>query len=303
MTKQPKLACIALAAALLAAPLSCLAWGDEGHQVVGALAYKRLTPKAKKAVDALLAQDKDTLTQPDFVSRTTWADKYRDSDRNTTKQRYLATRQWHFVDIEIDGGTLNDACFGRAGLAAGTPASQGPADACVVDKIEQFSKELADPAMPAAEKGLALKFLMHFVGDIHQPLHTADHHDSGGNQVAVEAAPSTSPSNLHAYWDTHLVQKLGSTVPVAAANVGKLITPANVTKWSSGTVEDWANESSAQAKGTAYNFSGEKTFVDDHGGTGELLDAAYEARALPVAKEALAKAAVRLANLLNDAFK
>jgi hypothetical protein len=301
MTKQHRLACIALAAALLAAPLTCLAWGDEGHQVVGTLAYKRLTPKAKKAVDALLAQDKDTLTKPDFVSRTTWADKYRDSDRNTTKQRYLATRQWHFVDIEIDGGTLKAACPDQA--AAGSPASQGPAEACVVDKIEQFSKELSDPATPAAEKQLALKFIMHFVGDVHQPLHAADHQDSGGNKVAVEAVPSTSQSNLHSYWDTRLVQKLGSSVPLAAANVRKLITPANVAKWSSGTVEDWANESSAQARDTAYNFSGEKTFVDDHGGTGELLDAPYEARALPVAKEALAKAAVRLAKLLNDAFK
>jgi hypothetical protein len=99
------------------------------------------------------------------------------------------------------------------------------------------------------------------------------------------------------------VQRLGSTVPLAAANVGKLITAKNAVLWSTGSIEDWANESFAQAKATAYNFSGEKTFVDDHGGTGEVLDASYEARALPVAREALAKASVRLADLLNEVFK
>ncbi|MCY4755069.1 S1/P1 nuclease [Pelomonas aquatica] len=303
MDLRPHLASSLLTATALAAPAPSFAWGDEGHEIVGTLAYQRLTPKAKKAVDALLAQDKDALTQPDFVSRATWADKYRDSDRNTTQVRYRATHQWHFVDIEIDGGTLDQACFGRPPLPAGTPASQGPADACVVDKLEQFRQELADPATPTAEKTLALKFIMHFVGDVHQPLHASDHHDKGGNAVAVEVAPSTRQGNLHAYWDTQLVQKLGTSVPTAAAAVAKLITAQNVALWSAGSIEDWAGESNAKAKAIAYNFSGEKTFVDDHGGVGEVLDAQYAARALPVAKEALAKAGVRLANLLNEAFK
>ncbi|MDE2369252.1 MAG: hypothetical protein KGN16_09780 [Burkholderiales bacterium] len=296
---------IALATALAAAavPGAALAWGDEGHEVIGTLAYKRLTPKARKAVDALLARDNDALTKPDFTSRTTWADKYRDSDRSSTQLRYLATRQWHFVDVEIDGGSLDAACFGRPALPDGTAASAGPAEACVVDKLVQFKQELADPATPAAEKTLALKFIMHFVGDIHQPLHASDHQDRGGNAVAVEVPPSTRQSNLHAYWDTYLVQRLGTTVAAAAANVRQVITKSKVQAWSGGTIDDWAGESFAQAKATAYDFQGEKTFVDDHGGTGELLDANYEARALPVARQALAKAAVRLANLLNEVFR
>ncbi len=292
-----------LAALALALPCTGFAWGDQGHEVVASLAYKRLTPKARKAVDALLAQDKDKLTAPDFVSRATWADKFRDSDRNTPqKTHYNATHKWHFIDIEIDGGDLATACDGRPPLPAGTAASDGPANACVADKLAQFRDELAAPATPAAERTLALKFILHFVGDIHQPLHAADHHDSGGNSVSVEIAPTNKQSNLHSYWDSQLVQKLGSTVPTAAANVAKLITPAHVALWSTGSIDDWATESSASAKQVAYNFSGEKTFVDDHGGQGELLDAAYETRALPVAREALAKAAVRLANLLNTAF-
>ncbi|MGH7783820.1 MAG: S1/P1 nuclease, partial [Candidatus Binatia bacterium] len=74
----------ALISILLVAP-PLFAWGDAGHEIVGVIAYARLTPAVKKKVDALLAADGDDLTAADFVSRTTWADKFRDSDRSTTK--------------------------------------------------------------------------------------------------------------------------------------------------------------------------------------------------------------------------
>ena len=101
----------------------------------------------------------------------------------------------------------------------------------------------------------------------------------------------------------HLVQRIAATPANAAATVAKLITTKNVALWSTGSIDDWANESFTRAKDTAYNFGGEQTFIDDHGGVGEILDATYEARALPVVKLALAKASVRLANLLNAALK
>src|SRR5205823_13189605 len=87
-----------------------LAWGDEGHEIVGVIAYAQLTPAVRRKVDALLAADKDQLTPADFPSRTTWADKWRDSDRNSTKVRYTATHNWHFVDIEIDKPDFDAAC-------------------------------------------------------------------------------------------------------------------------------------------------------------------------------------------------
>jgi hypothetical protein len=67
-----------------------------------------------------------------------WADKYRDSDRNGSRERYDRTRQWHFVDIELDKPNLDRACFGHPGLPSGVLASRGPAGACIVDKIDQF---------------------------------------------------------------------------------------------------------------------------------------------------------------------
>ena len=174
------------------------AWGDQGHQIVALVARHYLTPSARHAVDALLAADRDTLTAPDMASRATWADRYRDSDRGTTRVRYEHTREWHFVNTELDDGDIDAACHGHRPLPAGTAASAGPADDCVVDKIVQFERELADPATPHAEKLLALKFLLHFIGDAHQPLHAADHHDSGGNLVPVVPQGTHDATNLHA---------------------------------------------------------------------------------------------------------
>jgi hypothetical protein len=95
------------------------------------------------------------------------------------------------------------------GLAPGMPASSGPPNACVVDKIEQFAAELANPATNPGEKLLALKFLINFVGDMHQPLHAADDHDQGGNQVQV-SAPGFPPGKLHHYWDTEFITRMSS---------------------------------------------------------------------------------------------
>lgn len=287
---------------LLASTAAC-AWGDLGHQVIGTLAYARLTPEARQAVDALLAQDADTLTAPDFASRSTWADKYRDSLPSAPKRRYLATREWHYADIQIDGGSLDEACHGRPALPPGTLASAGPAQACVVDKLLQFSRELSDPATPAAERILALKFVMHFVGDLHQPLHAADHHDHGGNAITVRPAAAQTRIDLHRYWDSYLVRRVGTTLAKASTQVDKHITPARATAWAQGTVDDWALESHALARAAAYDLAGQQPLDEPADGTGRVLDEAYEARGRAAVREALGKAAVRLAHLLNGLLR
>ena len=127
----------------------------------------------------VLAVDADTLTALDIASRATWADKFRDSDRHTSRQRYRLTREWHFVDIELDEPTSTAACFGHP--AATVPASEGPAKSCVVDRIAAFATELHDLPPASPERAIAFKFVLHLVGDVHQPLHAADHNDAGGN--------------------------------------------------------------------------------------------------------------------------
>jgi len=130
----------------------------------------------------MLTADPDTLTAHDIASGVTWADRDRDSDRGGSRQRYEQTRQWHFVNIELDGPNLDRACFGHPRLPAAVPASSGPAKACLVDKIEQFTAELSNSATAPGERLLALEFLLHLVGDVHQPLHAVDDHDAGGNR-------------------------------------------------------------------------------------------------------------------------
>ena len=84
-----------------------------------------------------------------------------------------------------------------------TLASNGPAEACAVDKVEQFQAELAAAKTDAEERLFALKFLLHFVGDLHQPLHSSDHHDRGGNsvKVIVDDFPHNARDELHGFWD------------------------------------------------------------------------------------------------------
>ncbi len=164
--KEPLFPCILLVAAA-AVSHPALAWGDGGHEIIALVAEHYLDPAARAKVATLLAMDTDTLTDHDIASEATWADKYRDSDRYTTKIRHQATRLWHFVDIELDEPNLASACFGHPPLPSGIPASKGPPRACVVDKVDQFAAELANPSTAASERLLALKFLLHFVGDLH----------------------------------------------------------------------------------------------------------------------------------------
>jgi len=282
---------------------SLFAWGDLGHRIVGIIAYSRLKPSVKNKVDALLAADKDELTAPDFVSRTTWADKYRESDRQTTKIRYEATRRWHFVDIDITTGDIDAACEHHPKLPRGTLASAGPANNCTIDKIEQFILELRNPFMIKAEKILALKFLLHLIGDLHHPLHAADNKDRGGNDVPVlfdDAKPATS---LHLYWDTQLVEKLGSDPRSVGARLNQNIGTGTAEAWSKGTSTAWAKESFRVAKSIAYNFTGLQEFVDNRGAKGVRLDAAYENSALLAARRQLSKGGVRLAAVLNNTIR
>ena len=302
---NPFLRCSLLASVsiILLLPTFLFAWGDEGHEIVGVIAYARLTPPVRSKVDALLAADRDDLTAMDFVSRTTWADKFRDSDRSTTKVRYAATRNWHFVDIEIASGNVESACGGHPKLAPGTPVSAGPANACLIDKIDQFIIELRNTSTAKSEKILALKFLLHLIGDLHQPLHAADNKDRGGNDVPVVYDGRTIPDNLHSYWDNRLVQYLGNDPRLAGVSLNKQITQAKAVEWSKGTPTAWAKGSFGQAKNVVYNFAGQPKFIDEHGAKSVRLDTAYDNRALAVVREQIAKAGVRLAAVLNEGLK
>jgi hypothetical protein len=281
------LTAVALAAVL--SPTPGYAWGNEGHQIIAAIARDQLTAKAKAWVDAILAQDTDTLTAPDMISRATWADRWRDSGHRDTAS-------WHFVDQELQKPDLQSACFNFPNPS--DPRSAGPAQDCVVDKINEFQAELSDPATPQAERLLALKYLLHFVGDIHQPLHASDNQDRGGNCIPVSLGGQRT-TNLHSYWDTGVLSGLGTDPIVAAQKLEAEITPSQRQAWAAGTAKSWAQESYAVAKAAAYTIKSPSGCENDRAPTD--LSAAYQKKALAVAEEQLEKASIRLAWVLNNA--
>jgi hypothetical protein len=221
--------------------------GRRWHQIVALVAQSFLEPDVRKQVNALLAGDTDNLTAHDIASAATWADKYRQANIGGSREK---TAQWHFVDIEITAPDLNKACFSYPALPAGTVASDGPADDCVVHKINEFAAELTDPNTDAEERVAALKFLLHFVGDLHQPLHSADDSDRGGNAKRV-SADGFKAGNLHSYWDTPFVVSLGDDAKTVASDLVGHITKTQAAEWQKGSPADWATEAFYIAKSDA----------------------------------------------------
>ena len=275
------------------------AWGfgDEGHEVIALIAAHDLEPGVLAKAEALLAGDASGLTPRDLAHEATWADRYRDSDRDGAGVRYRATRDWHFIDLELHGPDLIRACHGRPRIPPGSPASEGPAEDCIVDKIDEFQAELAAGATPTAERRLALEFLLHLVGDLHQPLHASDDHDKGGNLERTRG-PGLRPGTLHHDWDTEFVARLGASPDEIAARLLARVTAADRLRWRSGTPEQWAFETFGIARAHAYGALPAPDARDHY-----TLSAAYIEQATEVTAQQLEKAGVRLAWLLNQALQ
>jgi hypothetical protein len=279
---------MACAAPLMLATPNALAWGDEGHMVVGLIADHYLAADVRAQVDSMLATDSSGLTATDIAAEATWADKYRNAHRETAA--------WHFVDTELSDGDIDAACFGHPSLPANTPASGGVAQDCVVDKVDQFSLELRDPNTAPAERLLALQFLLHFVGDMHQPLHSSDSRDRGGNDETVSAS-GIAAGKLHAYWDTAFVNKLGTDQNKVAAALIARITSSQIAQWQQQTPRDWSLEAFDIARTDVYG----KLPTPDSSGK-YRLPASYVSNARSVVATQLSRAGVRLAKILNDAL-
>ncbi len=256
--------------------------------MVAALARAYLTPAVRMKVDALLAADTDPLAAHTMLEAATWADTWRNTHRETS--------QWHFVDIELDHPDLASACFGYP--TSTRPASTGPAQDCIVDRINDFVAELADPATDQAERIFALKFVLHFVGDVHQPLHASDNHDHGGNCVQLSLGGPRS-TNLHSFWDTRLIEAMGSDPQAIADGLRARVTPSQKSEWERGGPRDWATQSYGVAKASVYTL-GSRPGCEDQ--TPINLPVGYEAAAKKAAELQLQRAGVRLALVLNRGF-
>lgn len=255
----------------LLGPATAWAWGREGHRIVALIAADRLTPRARAGVAALLGPD----VRGEMEAVSTWADEIRDQRPETAR--------WHYVDIEITSPGYD-------------AARDCPGGNCVVAQIARNERLVADTRLAKPARAEALRFLIHFVGDLHQPLHCADHHDRGGNSVRVKLGGEET--NLHSVWDTAIVAGLGDDPVGVSAELNARITPHEADAWSRGGPADWANDSFAIAKRDVY---GPLRGMGAMGETIRLPDD-YLLRERPVVTGQLEKAGVRLAMLLNAAF-
>ena len=178
---------LALSIALAKSP-SAQAWGDLGHQIVGAVAEARMLPETRDFVRGILG------IEPVAIAAN-WPDHVRDDARFSHKDSDFAP--FHFSEIPT-------------GFSFTTRLTKNAKDA--YSALIGASKILVQGSGATnEEKLIALRYLIHVVGDIHQPLHVGNGFDRGGNECHIKLKPKTKPENLHKLWDTNLVLKLGDT--------------------------------------------------------------------------------------------
>jgi hypothetical protein len=257
----------------LAIPTTALAWGSEGHRVVAHIAADELTAAAKSQIQSLLGSPDVRFA---MEAASTWADEI--------KFQRPETRPWHYVDIEIGSPGYNKT-------------ADCPDDDCVVAQIERDEAILRNGQLAPPVRAEALRFLIHFIGDLHQPLHCADNHDRGGNEVKVIFAGRRD--NMHFVWDDNVVEALGRDPDEVASRLETRITPDEVRDWKRGSVEDWANET--------FRVAGKEIYAKFPGVGGTdtpvILLPAYVQNESAVAAVQLEKAGVRLAYVLNRTLR
>jgi hypothetical protein len=246
-------------ALVVALPRPALSWGPIGHRVVGRVAEHHLSEVAARGVAAILGAE--TLAQA-----STWPDEIR------TDPAWDTAKPWHFISID-DGETY-----------ATTAKSPG---GDVVEAIERFTQVLRDQQAAVARKVVALRFLVHFVGDLHQPLHAGRRADSGGN--AIKVTWFNEETNLHAVWDDKIIEAEKLSFSELADFIDHP-TPDEIRAWQNGVPADWAQESAA-LRAQVYQLPGDKK-----------LSYLYAYQNAPLVKRRLLQAGVRLAWILNTVF-
>ncbi len=297
------------------------AWGCKGHQTVALIAEKHLAPEALQMVQKLLGDNPidpklrrwcGNATTDLMVDASTWPDDVRNERKNGP---------WHYIDIPRGKhkGELSEYC--------GT-------EGCVTLAIEEQRAILKDKSADPLKRAEAIRYLIHFVGDLHQPLHAITNADNGGNCVPVKYfhyEPLTNllhperedySPNLHQIWDNEIVERdMEISSPLRYADeLDEKFRSMSVAWEAAGVhVNNWAWESHERAETAVYDAFPEKIgiepdmklkscaennhmgkrMLEKHLAVGEL----YQGSAAKAAETALAQAGVRLAMILNDAAK
>lgn len=244
---------------LVLAAVPAHAWGPLGHRIVAGMAQERVSEPVRREIRVLLQPDDEST----LVDVATWADELRDTDPT----RFRATSRWHYVNFST------------------AQCRYEPRDCrngdCVVAAIEHYEAVLADRARPRAERADALRFVVHFIADVHQPLHASFRPAKGGNGIQLRYGRENW--NLHAVWDSLLLNSTRRRWPDQAAQ----LLPGVDTSARPGRPAQWAEESCRIA-------------LDDGAAPeGGRIDDAWLARKRPIAQQRLQQAAARLVAVLE----
>jgi nuclease S1 len=226
----------------------------------------------KRTIKAAIAE----LLEPgeSLADASTWADQNR--------RRLPKTAPWHYVDVPLDEPRY-DAKY------------SGETKGCVVDKINEFRLVVNDSLKSIEDRRFAFRFLVHCIEDLHMPCHVGDNHDKGGNDIQVRFYDRGT--NMHSLWDTGMIERFSKSEDAWLNELMVLASPQSQDGPEEGTVEDWATESLWTAR-TAY----QDPLTGARIKSGAKLGTEYYDANLPVARQRLVQAGMRLAMVLNEAF-
>jgi hypothetical protein len=281
------LATVLSAAALVSLASPANAYWEYGHQTVAQIADRNVKPRTRAAIRELLSHS-DLLDTPECKAATiedasVWADCIKPLKDADGKSRFGYAYSWHYENVSI--------C---RPFDLTEPCKDGN---CVSAQITRDVALLKDKSAPLKDRVQALAFLIHFVGDLHQPLHAGDKGDKGGNDVKAGYGDySPARLNLHSIWDGYLAERAISQPPALV----RRYSPAERTRLAAGTVTDWARESWQVAHDASYA----SVMSDPCAPTPAHveMDNATIARLVPVARLEVERGGLRLAKLLDEAL-
>ena len=275
-----------LALFLVLASTPAMAWWEYGHESVATIAYLNVSPQTRAEIDRLLRQARllDTPTCParTIEQASIWPDCIK-----TLGDRFSYASPWHYQNVNI--------CH---------PFDQASAchdGACVSAQIERNLRLLANRALPVRERLFALAFVVHLMGDLHQPMHAGDHGDLGGNRVQASYGAIGGRTNLHAIWDGYLADRGISHPPGGPRGIFSELAPADRAAMQQGSVTDWARESWQLSRDVAYG-----SLMTDPCGPAPtsrlVVTEAITQRLIPIVRRQIARGGLRLARVLDEAF-
>lgn len=239
-----------------------LSWGKTGHRVTGAIAQWYLTPKAQAAIN-------DILINEDLAEASTYPDEMRSNPSEFWKK---TANPWHYVNVHA-GKKYGDI--------------DAPPEGDAVTALKMFTEQLKNPNSTLAEKQLALKFIVHLIGDLHQPFHSGTNIDKGGNTIKLSFF--WKDSNLHSIWDSGLIERQKLSYTEWTKILQRKITTKQSKVWRNTEPTAWIAESTKLRAGLYP--------------TNDKLSWDYQYQTLPIVKQRLEMGGVRIAAYLNKIFE